>query len=130
MRPVTDGHNVSRAKLAFLIDATAAPVCIISPISSWAAAVCGFVDGEDGMNLFVSAIPYNFYAILMVVLMIGMVLAKVEFGPMELHERNAERGICSQTATSACRKMSRRRTAKREVWRISSFRLSAWLFAV
>lgn len=92
MRPVTDGHNVSRAKLAFLIDATAAPVCIISPISSWAAAVCGFVDGEDGMNLFVSAIPYNFYAILMVVLMIGMVLAKVEFGPMELHERNAERG--------------------------------------
>lgn len=92
MRPVTDGHNVSRAKLAFLIDATAAPVCIISPISSWAAAVCGFVDGEDGMNLFVSAIPYNFYAILMVVLMVGMVLAKVEFGPMELHERNAERG--------------------------------------
>ena len=91
MRPVTDGHNVSRAKLAFLIDATAAPVCIISPISSWAAAVCGFVDGEDGMNLFVSAIPYNFYAILMVVLMIGMVLAKVEFIPMELHERNAER---------------------------------------
>uniref|UniRef100_UPI003D7D7525 Na+/H+ antiporter NhaC family protein n=1 Tax=Butyricicoccus sp. TaxID=2049021 RepID=UPI003D7D7525 len=92
MRPVTDGHKVSRAKLAFLIDATAAPVCIISPISSWAAAVCGFVDGEDGMSLFVNAIPYNFYAILMVVLMVGMVLAKVEFGPMEQHERNAARG--------------------------------------
>ncbi len=92
MRPVTDGHKVSRAKLAFLIDATAAPVCIISPISSWAAAVCGFVDGEDGMNLFVSAIPYNFYAILMVIFMVGMVLAGVEFGPMEQHERNAARG--------------------------------------
>ena len=60
MRPVTDQHKVSRAKLAYLIDATAAPVCIIAPISSWAAAVSGFVEGEDGFTIFISAIPYNF----------------------------------------------------------------------
>ena len=62
MRPVTDKHNVSRAKLAYLIDATAAPICIIAPISSWAAAVTGFVEGEDGLSIFIRAIPYNFYA--------------------------------------------------------------------
>lgn len=87
MRPVTDRHNVSREKLAFLIDATAAPICIISPISSWAAAVCGFVDGEDGFSLFIRAIPYNFYAILMIVFMFTMVLSKTEFGPMAQYER-------------------------------------------
>lgn len=92
MRPVTDKHNVSRAKLAYLIDATAAPVCIIAPISSWAAAVSGFVEGEDGLALFVSAIPYNFYAILTIVMMVGMVLTKVEFGPMATHEENAKKG--------------------------------------
>lgn len=64
MRPVTDKHNISRAKLAYLIDATAAPVCIIAPISSWAAAVTGFVEGEDGFSIFIQAIPYNFYALL------------------------------------------------------------------
>ena len=64
MRPVTDKHNVSRAKLAYLIDATAAPVCIIAPISSWAAAVTGFVEGEDGFSIFIRAIPYNYYALL------------------------------------------------------------------
>lgn len=92
MRPVTDKHNVSRAKLAYLIDATAAPVCIIAPVSSWAAAVSGFVKGEDGLTLFVRAIPYNFYAILTVVMMVSMVLLKVEFGPMAKHEKNADNG--------------------------------------
>jgi Na+/H+ antiporter NhaC len=92
MRPVTDRHNVSRAKLAYLIDATAAPICIIAPISSWAAAVSGFVEGEDGLALFVSAIPYNYYAILTIVMMIGMALLKVEFGPMAKFEKNALKG--------------------------------------
>lgn len=92
MRPVTDKNHISRAKLAYLIDATAAPVCIIAPISSWAAAVSGFVEGEDGLALFVSAIPYNFYAILTIVMMVGMVLFKVEFGPMAKHEKNAKKG--------------------------------------
>lgn len=92
MRPVTDKHNVSRAKLAYLIDATAAPVCIIAPVSSWAAAVSGFVKGEDGLTLFVRAIPYNFYAILTIVMMVSMVLLKVEFGPMAKHEKNADNG--------------------------------------
>ncbi len=92
MRPVTDKHNVSRAKLAYLIDATAAPVCIIAPISSWAAAVSGFVEGEDGLALFVSAIPYNYYAILTIVMMVAMVLMKIEFGSMAVHEQNAKNG--------------------------------------
>ena len=92
MRPVTDKFNVSRAKLAYLIDATAAPVCIIAPISSWAAAVTGFVEGEDGFSIFIRAIPYNFYAILTLVMMIGMVVMKVEFGSMRKHEMNAEKG--------------------------------------
>ena len=92
MRPVTDKHNVSRAKLAYLIDATAAPVCIIAPISSWAAAVSGFVEGEDGITLFVHAIPYNFYALLTIFMMVAMVLMKVEFGTMGVHETNALKG--------------------------------------
>lgn len=83
MRPVTDKHHVSRAKLAYLIDATAAPVCIIAPISSWAAAVSQFVEGEDGLSIFVRAIPYNFYALLTIVMMVGMVLIKTEFGSMK-----------------------------------------------
>ncbi|MCR5684387.1 MAG: Na+/H+ antiporter NhaC family protein [Lachnospiraceae bacterium] len=89
MRPVTDKHKVSRAKLAFLIDATAAPICIIAPISSWAAAVSGFVPGEDGFQVFLQAIPYNYYAILMIVMMVTMVLLKTEYGSMKLHEQNA-----------------------------------------
>ena len=92
MRPVTDKHHVSRAKLSYLIDATAAPVCIIAPISSWAAAVSGFVEGEDGLVVFVRAIPYNFYAILTIVMMVGMVLLKTEFGSMRTHELNAMKG--------------------------------------
>lgn len=89
MRPVTDKHKISRAKLAYLIDATAAPVCIIAPISSWAAAVTGFVKSRNGMSLFISAIPFNYYALLTIVMMIMIVLMKVEYGPMALHEKNA-----------------------------------------
>lgn len=92
MLPVTDKHKISRAKLAYLIDATAAPVCIIAPISSWAAAVSGFVEGEDGLSLFVRAIPFNYYALLTIIMMVGMALLKIEFGPMALHEKNALAG--------------------------------------
>ena len=92
MRPVTDRHHVSRAKFAYLIDATAAPVCIIAPISSWAAAVSGFVEGQDGLAIFVRTIPYNFDAILTIVMMVGMVLMKTEFGAMRTHEINALNG--------------------------------------
>ena len=89
MRPITDKQNVSRAKLAYLIDATAAPICIIAPISSWAAAVASFAEDGQGLNLFIKAIPYNFYALLTVVMMVGMVLMGVEFGTMARYEKNA-----------------------------------------
>ena len=92
MRPVTDKHNVSRAKLAYLIDATAAPVCIIAPISSWAAAVTGFVEGEDGFSIFIRAIPFNYYALLTIVMMVAIVMLKMDYGPMKLHEKNALSG--------------------------------------
>jgi len=92
MRPVTDKHKISRAKLAYLIDATAAPVCIIAPISSWAAAVAAFADDGVGLKLFISAIPFNFYALLTIIMMISMALMKVEFGPMARYERNALKG--------------------------------------
>lgn len=92
MRPVTDKFKVSRAKLAYLIDATAAPVCIIAPISSWAAAVTGFVEGEDGFSIFIRAIPYNYYALLTIVMMVTMTLMRVEFGSMKNHEINATKG--------------------------------------
>ena len=89
MRPVTDRHNVSRAKLSYIIDATAAPVCIIAPISSWAAAVTGFVEGEDGFALFIAAIPYNFYALLTIAMMIFIAVTGFDYGLMALHEKNA-----------------------------------------
>ena len=94
MRPVTDKHMVSRAKLAYLIDATAAPVCIIAPISSWAAAVSGFAQDSDtnGLALFISSIPYNFYALFTIVMMLSLTLLKEDFGPMAIHERNALNG--------------------------------------
>ncbi len=92
MKPVTDKHRVSRAKFAYIIDATAAPICIIAPISSWAAAVSGFVKGEDGFGLFIKAIPYNYYSFLTLAMMITMIILKVEFGPMEKHELNALKG--------------------------------------
>ena len=89
MRPITDKHNVSRVKLAYLIDATAAPVCIIAPISSWAAAVSSYVPDGQGLSIFIKAIPFNFYALFTIVMMISMVVMKVEFGPMLKYERNA-----------------------------------------
>ena len=89
MRPITDKHNVSRVKLAYLIDATAAPVCIIAPISSWAAAVAAFAEDGQGLNLFIQAIPYNFYALFTVLMMVGLVVLKVDFGPMAKYEKNA-----------------------------------------
>ncbi|MGI6118281.1 MAG: Na+/H+ antiporter NhaC family protein [Bilifractor sp.] len=93
MRPVTDRHKVSRAKLAYLIDATAAPVCIIAPISSWAAAVSGFApEGSNGIVLFVNAIPYNYYALLTILMMITMAVLQLDYGPMALHEANAKKG--------------------------------------
>ncbi len=95
MRPVTDKQNISRAKLSYLIDATAAPVCIIAPISSWAAAVAGFAKGagaESGMSLFIQAIPFNFYALLTIVMMIVLAVTKFDFGSMKKHELNAING--------------------------------------
>ena len=86
MRPVTDRHGVCREKLAYLIDSTAAPVCIIAPVSSWAAAVTGFVEGEDGFQLFLKAIPYNFYALFTIIAMFAIILADVSFGPMKKFE--------------------------------------------
>lgn len=88
MRPVTDKHGVSREKLAYLIDSTAAPVCIIAPISSWAAAVSGFVtEGENGLALFCKAIPYNFYALFTIVMMMALVFMRVEYGSMSKYEK-------------------------------------------
>lgn len=90
MRPVTDTHKISRAKLAYIIDATAAPICIIAPISSWAAAVAGVVEGMNGLDLFIRAIPYNFYALLTIVAMLTVTITNTDFGPMLKHERNAQ----------------------------------------
>ena len=95
MRPVTDKQNISRAKLSYLIDATAAPICIIAPISSWAAAVAGFAKGagaESGMSLFIQAIPYNFYALLTIVMMIFISVSKFDYGPMKKVEAKAIQG--------------------------------------
>jgi Na+/H+ antiporter NhaC len=93
MRPVTDSHKVSRAKLAYLIDATAAPVCMIAPVSSWAAAVSATADkldtGISGIQLFIRAIPYNFYSLLTFVFIIAIVLMKFDYGPMKMHEMAA-----------------------------------------
>ena len=94
MRPITDGHRVSRAKLSYLIDATAAPICMIAPVSSWAAAVSGVAadldTGISGIELFVKAIPYNFYSLLTFVFVIGLTVMKFDYGPMKLHEMNAQ----------------------------------------
>ncbi len=86
MRPLTDKHNISRAKLAYLIDATAAPICIIAPVSSWAAAVSGFVEGANGLELFIRAIPYNFYALLTITMMLVLTAGDFDFGPMKAAE--------------------------------------------
>ena len=92
MRPITDKHNISRAKLAYIIDATAAPVCIIAPISSWAAAVSGTVDGVNGIQLFIRTIPYNLYALLTLAMVIFIALSDFDYGPMKTHEDNAKKG--------------------------------------
>ena len=92
MRPITDKHKVSRAKLSYLIDSTAAPVCIIAPISSWAAAVAAFAEDGEGLSLFIRAIPFNFYALLTLVMIIGLVVTKSDFGKMKKYEQNAEHG--------------------------------------
>ncbi len=91
MLPVTDRHKISRAKLAYLIDATAAPICMIAPVSSWAAAVSQFAEGTDysGIELFIRAIPYNFYSLLTLVFVVALALMKFDYGSMKLHEVNA-----------------------------------------
>lgn len=89
MRPITESHRVSKAKLSYLIDATAAPVCIIAPVSSWAAAVSGFVEGEDGFAVFIRAIPWNYYALLTIFFMFMTTILRIDFGPMRKHEENA-----------------------------------------
>ncbi len=89
MRPVSDKSKISRAKLAYLIDATAAPVCIIAPVSSWAAAVSSYVEDGNGLYLFIRAIPFNFYAILTIIMMIFLSITSLDYGPMAMHEKNA-----------------------------------------
>ncbi len=92
MRPVTDKNKISRAKLSYIIDATAAPICMIAPISSWAAAVSGYAPDGQGISLFCQAIPYNFYSLLTFVFIIALTLMKFDYGPMKLHEANALKG--------------------------------------
>ncbi len=90
MRPVTDAHKISRAKFAYLIDATAAPVCMIAPISSWAAAVASYAEEGQGLKLFIQAIPFNFYSLLTFIFILAVVFFKIDYGPMKLHEMNAQ----------------------------------------
>lgn len=112
MRPVTDKHKISRAKLAYLIDSTAAPICIIAPISSWAAAVSGFVKGENGMSIFVQSIPFNFYALLTLLMMVFIIFMKIDFGPMLKHEQNALHGDLLTAGTSKLSDGENQNTAK------------------
>ena len=101
MRPVTDRHKVSRAKLAYLIDSTAAPICIIAPVSSWAAAVTSSVPAGSGINgftMFLRTIPYNYYAVMTVVMSLFLIFTEAEFGPMKLNEDNAKNGDLFTTA--------------------------------
>lgn len=92
MRPIADKHNISRSKLAYLIDSTAAPICIIAPISSWAAAVSGTVEGVNGISLFINTIPYNLYAFLTILMVIFISVSDTDYGPMKIHEDNAKNG--------------------------------------
>ena len=113
MRPVTDRHNVSRAKLAYLIDATAAPVCIIAPISSWAAAVTSSVPDESGINgfaMFLKTIPYNYYALLTLLTLVLISVLKLDFGPMRTHEQNALNGDLFTTEARPFGEVSDERT--------------------
>lgn len=92
MRPITDKHSISRSKLAYLIDSTAAPICIIAPISSWAAAVSGTVEGVNGISLVINTIPYNLYAFLTILMVIFISVSDTDYGPMKIHEDNAKNG--------------------------------------
>lgn len=101
MRPVADKAKVSRAKLAYIIDATAAPVCMIAPISSWAAAVSSYAPDGEGLAMFIKAIPYNFYSLLTFVFIIAITFMKFDYGPMKLHEMNALNGDLFTTGEHA-----------------------------
>ena len=92
MRPVTESHKISRAKLAYVIDSTAAPVCMIAPVSSWAAAVSGYVQSEsvNGIQMFIAQIPWNYYCLLTLVMIIVISLLNIDYGPMLTHEYNAQ----------------------------------------
>ena len=92
MRPITDKHSISRSKLAYLIDSTAAPICIIAPISSWAAAVSGTVEGVNGISLFINTIPYNLYAFLTILMVIFISVSDTDYGPKKINEDNAKNG--------------------------------------
>ncbi len=115
MRPVTDKHQISRSKLAYLIDSTAAPICIIAPISSWAAAVSGTVKGVNGIQLFISTIPYNLYAILTLIMVIFIAVANVDYGPMRTHELNAAKGDLFTTRNSVYDQDAQPSTSKGKV---------------
>lgn len=115
MRPVTDKHQISRSKLAYLIDATAAPVCIIAPISSWAAAVSGTVQDVNGIQLFISTIPYNLYAILTLLMVIFIAVSNVDYGPMRTHEINAIHGDLFTSRNSVYAEDDKPSTAKGKV---------------
>jgi Na+/H+ antiporter NhaC len=90
MRPVTDKHRISRSKLAYIIDSTAAPICIIAPISAWAAAVSGFLDSDNAIMTFIMTIPFNLYAILTIVMMVALVILKLDFGKMKRNQKIAD----------------------------------------
>ena len=115
MRPITDKHNISRSKLAYIIDATAAPVCIIAPISSWAAAVSGTVDGVNGIQLFISTIPYNLYALLTLIMVVFIAVSNMDYGPMRTHEVNAINGDLFTTKNSVYEKDEEPSTSKGKV---------------
>lgn len=115
MRPVTDKHKVSRSKLAYLIDSTAAPICIIAPISSWAAAVSGTVEGVNGISLFISTIPYNLYAFLTIFMVIFVAVTDLDYGPMKTHELNAKNGDIFTTRNSTYEEDDKPSTSKGKV---------------
>ncbi len=115
MRPVTDKHQISRSKLAYLIDATAAPICIIAPISSWAAAVSGTVQGVNGIQLFMSTIPYNLYALLTLIMVVFIAVTNMDYGPMRTHEINAINGDLFTTRNSVYAEDDKPATSKGKV---------------
>ena len=115
MRPVTDKTKMSRSKLAYIIDATAAPVCMIAPISSWAAAVSSYAPDGQGLSLFIQAIPYNFYSLMTFVFIIALTLMKFDYGPMKLHEANAMNGDLFTTGETTANDDEEPATSKAKV---------------